>query len=170
MLAAPDMLSDAMDNFADSSDDDDFDLAVEEDEAEKEEAPARKSSRSEELVLSAQPGSASELLGQQQFNGSFKLDAALARVVGKSLADLEGALDAQKLAPLSDHADVRAIWATAIALASFEKHHAASQDLWSMVAEKAKNYLIGLLKATGLDRKAARVKVDEFVQIATSAL
>ena len=145
----------ALDEDASSDDDDDF-AAEEEKEEEAGAASPRASSA----------GSASELINLQQFNGSYKLDDSLARTVGSTLASLKSAKSDDKLAPLStDEA-----WATLLALASFEKHHGSASDMWSMVAEKAKNYLIGLLKAAGLDRKAARVKLDELVALAQSAL
>jgi hypothetical protein len=39
-----------------------------------------------------------------------------------------------------------------------------------MVAEKAIAWLTTLLKGKGLDKKAARVKIDELVAIAKSAI
>ena len=150
----------------------DFDEAEEEDEAssdasdEELDAGGMLGDEGAAPELSLPPGSASELINLQQFNGSFKLDAAFAKVVGAALGALRAALSADKIAPLSgDEA-----WATLLALAAFEKHHQAASDMWSMVAEKAKTWLLAQFKAAGVERKEARVKLDQMVQVAKQAL
>lgn len=123
-------------------------------------------------IMAAAPiqrGSVSEVLQQQKFGGNFALDAAFARVLGASLAALDAALAPARLAPL-DGGDVKSVWATLLALAALEKHYGASRGVWEMVAEKAIAWLTTLLKDKGLDKKAARVKIDELVAIAKTTI
>jgi hypothetical protein len=139
-----------------------------EDEAEADMPPMEESAP---IVAAApiQRGTVSEVLQQQKFGGNFALDAAFARVLGASLAALDAALAPARLAPL-DGGDVKSVWATLLALAALEKHYGASRGVWEMVAEKAIAWLTTLLKGKGLDKKAARVKVDELVAIAKSTI
>jgi hypothetical protein len=120
-------------------------------------------------VAPIQRGTVSEVLQQQKFGGNFALDAAFARVLGASLAALDAALAPARLAPL-DGGDVKSVWATLLALAALEKHYGASRGVWEMVAEKAIAWLTTLLKDKGLDKKAARVKIDELVAIAKTTI
>ena len=77
------------------------------------------------------------LVGLQRADGSWELDAAFAKAIGKRLATLEKALRGAN----GDEATVRRALATAIAIAWLERHAADAQDEWRMLATKAVTWL-----------------------------
>jgi len=77
------------------------------------------------------------LVRLQRADGSWDLDQAFAKAVGKRLATLEKALRGA----IGDEAMVRRALATAIAVAWLERHAADAQVEWAMLAEKAVNWL-----------------------------
>lgn len=132
---------------------------VEEEKASREEAAA------------GPTGTSTDLINLQQFEGGFEFNAKLTSLGGVDFAKLEQAMKSADFSPLkADSAEARKLWGVAVALAIFEQRFSASSDAWQMVAEKAKTYALGVLKAAGLtDRKKARLVISELVEKAKAA-
>ncbi len=95
-------------------------------------APTRTRSRAAQP-----PPEMAMLVSLQAADGSWSLDADLAAVLGRDLADLEAALAGSTGAP----EDIRRAWATALALAWLHAHamHVAAE--WRMLAVKARTWI-----------------------------
>ena len=104
-----------------------------------------------------QAGELSALISLQQAEGNWKLDAALASVLSKSLQHLEGAC------PVDCKGDIRTVWATVLALVFLEAKHSAKHDEWELVAMKAEFWLQGQTFPAGTD-------LDSFMEAAKSCL
>ena len=83
----------------------------------------------------------------QTFEGSFPLTQTLATLLGVSLAVLQAKLKefTPANATLSDE-QKNNLWATALALWAFENKFAVERDVWELVAEKSKAWLIAFDK------------------------
>ena len=136
---------------------------------EKKEKEEEKASREE--AAAGPSGTSTDLINLQQFEGGFEFNAKLTSLGGVDFAKLEQAMKSADFSPLkADSAEARKLWGVAVALAIFEQRFSASSDAWQMVAEKAKTYALGVLKAAGLtDRKKARLVISELVEKAKSA-
>jgi Ca-activated chloride channel homolog len=77
------------------------------------------------------------LVGLQRADGSWDLDAAFAKTVGKRLSSLEKALRGAS----GDEATVRRALATAIAIAWLERHAKGAQVEWELLAAKGADWL-----------------------------
>ena len=92
----------------------------------------------------------SALISLQQAEGLWKLDASLAGVLSKSLAELEGAC------PVGCQGDVRQVWATVLALAYLEACLSGQREEWELVAMKAEFWLEGQSLPAGTTLQALR--------------
>jgi hypothetical protein len=77
------------------------------------------------------------LIALQRADGSWELDGAFAKAVGKRLATLEKSL----AGATGDEQAARRALATAVAIAWLERHAADAQDEWRMLARKATDWL-----------------------------
>jgi hypothetical protein len=77
------------------------------------------------------------LVTLQRADGSWELSQELAAVIGRGLAELEGAIPSEAT---GDPRDARRAWATATALAWLERQ-AAGSERFEMMAEKAREWL-----------------------------
>ena len=75
------------------------------------------------------------LVSSQQANGSWILNAGLSRLLGKALAELEGAC------PVECRDDMAGVWATLLALCQLRHKYSSQQDEWELIAMKAESWL-----------------------------
>jgi Ca-activated chloride channel family protein len=100
-------------------------------------APFRSAMEQRAHVAEPLPRPLDALVALQGADGSWALDAALAKAVSLKLRDLENALrDA-----IGDAAAARRSLATAVALAWLERHAAAERAEWELLAAKAQAWL-----------------------------
>ena len=71
------------------------------------------------------------LVSSQQANGSWILNAGLSRLLGKALAELEGACTVEC------RDDMAGVWATLLALCQLRRKYSSQQDEWELIAMKA---------------------------------
>ena len=94
----------------------------------------------------------------QEFSGSFQLDASLASVVGKQMADLEALIAS---CGVGDAADARQLVATAVAIAFMRARLGHLEDQWQLVVAKSLKWLS---KEAAKHSKTA----DDFLDVAAS--
>jgi hypothetical protein len=77
------------------------------------------------------------LIVLQGADGSWDLTVELASLLARGFEELRAALPAVSGSP----AQVRRVWATALAIAWLERHAADRQGEWHLVAEKGRNWI-----------------------------
>lgn len=81
------------------------------------------------------------LIDIQTYEGSFRLDSALAAMLGVSMPDLEAKLAMCFLSDSSSNLteeQKREVWATVVAIKVFETRLAGERNVWELVVDKAK--------------------------------
>ena len=75
------------------------------------------------------------LIAAQQVNGSWVLNSSLAKIIGKSLTDLESGC------PVERKGIVGSMWATVLAVSVLRAQYSSQQDEWELIAMKAESWL-----------------------------
>jgi len=104
------------------------------------------------------------LFMQQKFDGSFEANDATAAAVYTNSGNLRsGAAGNARLSGL-DTTTREKVYATLFVLAQLQKLWGAYESSWEMTADKAKQWIVGILmKSLGVDRNNARKLVDELI-------
>ena len=76
------------------------------------------------------------LIRLQRADGSWELDETFAAAIKRDVHDLEAALGAD-----AGSAEVRRVWATALAIAWLQLHESSAREQWELVEMKAKRWL-----------------------------
>jgi len=86
------------------------------------------------------------LIALQTFEGSFYLTPALATLLGTTLMNLEAKLKefVPTLTGLSEE-QRKILWATVLAVGMFERKLTVERDVWELVVEKARAWMVGLV-------------------------
>lgn len=88
------------------------------------------------------------LIDIQTYEGSFKLNATLAALLGVSIADFEAKLAMSvvfgHLTGLSEE-QKRMVWATVFVIRVFESQLAGEKDVWGLVVDKARTWVRTLM-------------------------
>ncbi len=93
--------------------------------------------RPELRLASAPPAEMDALVRLQKADGSWELTPELGAILGRSLAELEAALDGSS----GSRADALRAWATALALAWLHEHAGSVAVEWQMLAAKAREWI-----------------------------
>jgi len=105
-----------------------------------------------------------DLFMQQQFDGSFQISDALARLLQTTAPALKtGAKSAASKMGSLDEATTQNVWATIVVLALLQRWWGAYEQSWELTSDKARQWCVSvLLKSLG-DRVTARKRVDELI-------
>jgi Vault protein inter-alpha-trypsin domain/von Willebrand factor type A domain len=105
------------------------------------------------------------LIALQRADGAWKLTGALAAAIGRTLADLEKALEGLASATTT----TRQVWATALALAWLERNADDAAAEWRLLALKARRWLDGLDAVPSGGRSWLDAARAELAQASSSA-
>jgi hypothetical protein len=102
------------------------------------------------------------LIALQTFEGSFSLTPALATLLGTTLTNLEAKLKefVPTLTGLSEE-QRKILWATVLAVGMFERKLTVERDVWELVVEKARAWMVGLVGVGYKDVEMAEGLVGE---------
>ncbi|KZW04436.1 VIT-domain-containing protein [Exidia glandulosa HHB12029] len=95
---------------------------------------------------------------QQQFDGSFPPSDVFYSLFGSKSSEAKSA----KPASVTNET----IWSTVLAIAYLQKNFADDEDAWTLLVEKAKDYIVQILLAEGADEDSAGNIVDGWLRVA----
>ena len=115
------------------------------------------------------PPTIEEVARAQSFDGSF--DGSPGFYTTISTKNMSGSAPSTlKGLPGVEDSIKAKVWATAVALAYLRKQFANDEDSWSLLAEKAHDYVVGVLGSTGLGEDEIDGLFKDWVKAAKDGL
>jgi len=104
---------------------------------------------------------AKTLISLQSFKGSFPLTHPFASVLEVSLTDLEAKL--MEFVPVGTppEEEKKKLWATVLAVVMFEGKLKGEKEMWELVVEKARSWILGLTTFGKMDVERLEVLAGE---------